>query len=109
MEIPARVAKRKPFCSNLSAKTTVSFKPQRRKEVLIKREISFFLSALLMLLKAKPLGRISDNSARPAVVSTKEVADVNSPVTLSLVHSVKRTLILAVISTMPASKARCNS
>ena len=32
-------------------------------------EISFFLSALLMLENGSPLGRISDNSARPAVVS----------------------------------------
>ena len=68
MEIPARVAKRKPDCNSLSAKITVSLKPQRRNDKLIKREISFFFSALLMLSNDMPLGKISDNIARPTVV-----------------------------------------
>jgi hypothetical protein len=77
--------------------------------VLISREISFFFSALLMLLKGRPLGRISDSSARPTVVSTSLVSGVNSPVSLFFVHSVRRTLILAVISTCSLSNARCTS
>ena len=68
IEMPERVAKRKPFCNSLSANTTVSFKPHLRKDVLMSLEISFFLSALLMFSKAKPLGKISDNKARPTVV-----------------------------------------
>ena len=59
IEMPARVASRKPLCSSLSAKTTVSFRPHLRKLTLIRREISFFFSALLMLLNGRPLGRIS--------------------------------------------------
>jgi len=33
-------------------------------------EISFFFNALLMTSKGKPFGKISDNKARPTVVST---------------------------------------
>ena len=71
IEMPARVARRKPLCSSLSAKTTVSFSPHLRNEALIRREISFFFSALLRLENGRPLGRISDSSARPTVVSTR--------------------------------------
>ena len=109
MEIPARVAKRKPFCNNLSANTTVSFKPHLRKDVLMSLEISFFFNALLMLEKGKPLGKISDNNARPTVVSTKLVVVTNSPVSLLLIDSVIRTVTRAVSSAWPASKARCTS
>ena len=77
--MPARVARRKPACSSLSAKTTVSFRPHLRNEVLIRREISFFFSALLMFENGRPFGRISDSSARPTVVSTSLVLGVNSP------------------------------
>jgi hypothetical protein len=41
-----------------------------RKEALMSLEISFFFSALLMFENGSPLGRISDSSARPTVVST---------------------------------------
>ncbi|MPN56066.1 hypothetical protein SDC9_203752 [bioreactor metagenome] len=109
IEIPACVDRRKPFCSSLSANTTVAFRPHLRKEALISLEISFFLSALFMLLKARPLGRISDSRARPTVVSTSEVTGSNSPVSLFLFHSVRRTLILACSSVSPASRARCSS
>ncbi len=73
IEMPARVARRKPDCSSLSAKTTVSFSPHLRNEVLIRREISFFFSALLRFENGRPFGRISDSSARPTVVSTSLV------------------------------------
>ena len=109
IEMPARVARRKPDCSSLSAKTTVSFRPHLRNEVLIRREISFFFSALLRLLNASPFGRISDSKARPTVVSTSLVSGVNSPVSLSFVYSVRRTLIFEVISTWSLSSARCTS
>ena len=62
-------------------------------------EISFFLSALFMWLNGRPLGRISDIRARPTVVSTRLVEGSNSPESLFLVHSVRRTLILAASST----------
>ena len=68
MEMPARVAKVKPDCINLSAKITVSRKPHRRKAALIKREISFFFNALLINSKVSPAGKISDSKARPTVV-----------------------------------------
>ena len=58
--MPARVASRKPACSSLSAKTTVSFRPHLRNEVLIRREISFFFSALLRFENGRPFGRISE-------------------------------------------------
>ena len=87
IEMPARVASRKPLCSSLSAKTTVSFRPHLRKVTLISREISFFFSALLMLENGRPLGRISDSSARPTVVSTSVVSGANSPVSLSLART----------------------
>ena len=106
IEMPARVANLKPFCSKRSANTTVSFKPHFLNDVLIKREISFFFKALFKLLNGNPLGKISDKRARPAVVSTIVVWGTNSPLSLSLVHSVRRTLILAVNSTTLASKAR---
>ncbi|MDT4873922.1 hypothetical protein FQZ97_1091900 [compost metagenome] len=109
IEIPARVARRKPFCSSLSAKTTVSFRPHLRKDTLISLEISFFFSGLFSTSKGRPLGRISDSSARPTVVSTREMKGVNSPVALSSVYCCRRTLILAVISTAPLSSARCSS
>ena len=54
---------------SLSAKITVSRRPQRRKLALMSCEISFFLSALLMSSNGSPTGRISDSSARPTVVS----------------------------------------
>ena len=57
IEMPARVASRKPACSSLSANTTVSFRPHLRNEVLIRREISFFFSALLMLRERQALGQ----------------------------------------------------
>ena len=85
IEMPALVASRKPFCSSLSANTTVSFRPHLRNEALISLEISFFFSALLMLENGRPLGRISDSSARPTVVSTSEVDGTNSPRVLVLV------------------------
>ena len=69
-------------------------------------EISFFFKALFKLLNGKPLGKISDKRARPTVVSTIDVWGMNSPLSLSLVHSVKRTLILEVNSTTLASNAR---
>ena len=109
IEMPALVAKRKPFCNNLSAKTTVSFNPHLRKETLINLEISFFFSALLMFSKGKPFGKISLSNARPTVVSRIFVDATNSPVVLSLVYSVIRTLTRAVSSATPASKARCTS
>ena len=85
IEMPARVASRKPACSSLSAKITVSFRPHLRNDALMRREISFFFSALLRLANGRPLGRISDSSARPTVVSTSVVVGVNSPLSLSLV------------------------
>ena len=103
MEMPARVARRKPYCSSLSAKTTVSLSPHLRKETLIRREISFFLSALLTKENGRPMGRISLSKARPAVVSTRLVEAVNSPVSLSLACSVMRTVTRAVRSTSLAS------
>ena len=68
IEIPALVAKRKPDCKSRSAKITVSRKPHFRNEVLISREISFFLRGLLISSKAMPLGKISDKIARPTEV-----------------------------------------
>ena len=68
IEIPAFVANLKPDCNSLSAKITVSRRPHLRKDILIKREISFFLSGLLMLSKDIPLGNISDKIARPTEV-----------------------------------------
>ena len=109
IEIPAWVAKRKPFCNNLSANTTVSFNPHLRKEVLIKREISFFLRARLILSKGIPFGKISLNNERPTVVSRIAVLGINSFVTLSREYSVKRILMRVVISTTPASRARRTS
>ena len=105
IEMPARVASLKPLCSSLSAKITVSFRPHLRKLTLMRREISFFFSALLMLLKGRPFGRISLSSARPTVVATRLVTGSNSP-SAPLTYSVSRTLILAVISTAPLSSAR---
>ena len=72
-------------------------------------EISFFFKALFKWLNGKPLGKISDKSARPTVVSTSEALLENSPVSLSLAHSVMRTVTLAVSSTTSASSARCTS
>ncbi|MNJ55711.1 hypothetical protein D3C81_1659530 [compost metagenome] len=69
IEIPPRVASLKPDCISLSAKITVSRRPQRRNDWLIRREISFFFSALFSTVKGRPFGRISDSSARPTVVS----------------------------------------
>ena len=110
IEMPARVASRKPLCSSRSANTTVSFRPQRRNDVLISREISFFFSVLLMLENGRPLGRISDSSARPTVVSTSCVSGTKPPsLSRSFTHSVRRTDTRAVISTMSLSSARCNS
>ncbi len=109
IEMPALVARRKPACSNLSAKTTVSFSPHLRNEVLMSLEISFFLSALFRFENGRPLGRISDSKARPTVVSTSLVIGVNSPVSLSFSYSVRRTAILAVTSTCSLSSARCTS
>ena len=68
IEMPARVANVKPACISLSAKITVSRRPQRRNEALISLEISFFFSALLISANGSPGGRISDSSARPTVV-----------------------------------------
>ena len=56
IEIPARVARLKPVCINLSANITVSRRPQRWKLALIKREISFFFSALLINGNGNPSG-----------------------------------------------------
>ena len=113
IEIPARVAKRKPACNSLSAKITVSLKPQRRNDKLIKREISFFLSALLMLSNAMPLGKISDNMARPTVVwrkvtfLTKRASPSASLSTKS--YSVIRTAMRVANSTCLFSYARITS
>ncbi len=74
----------------------------------MRREISFFLSALFRFENGRPLGRISDRSARPTVVSTSLVTGVNSP-SLPFSYSVRRTLILAVTSTCSLSSARCTS
>jgi hypothetical protein len=109
IEMPARVARRKPACSSLSANTTVSFRPHLRNEVLIRREISFFFSALFRFENGRPFGRISESSARPTVVSTSLVTALNSPLSLSFSYSVRRTLIFAVISTWSLSSARCTS
>jgi len=109
IEMPARVASLKPDCISLSAKTTVSFSPHLRNEALISRLISFFLSVLLMLVKGSPLGRISESSARPAVVSTRRVSGTKPSPSALLLHSVRRTLTRAVISTSPQSSARCSS
>ena len=68
IEIPALVAKRKPDCKRRSAKITVSRSPHLRKDVLIRREISFFFSGLLISSNDMPLGKISDNIARPTEV-----------------------------------------
>ena len=63
-------------------------------------EISFFFSALLMFENGRPLGRISDSSARPTVVSTSVVAgDELAACPCPCSYSVRRTAILAVIST----------
>ena len=51
------------------AKITVSLMPERRKASLIRFEISFFFSGLLMMEKDSPAGRIYDIRARPTVVS----------------------------------------
>src|SRR5206468_12081006 len=93
MEIPALVARRKPDCKSLSANTTVSFRPHLRKDTLMSLEISVFFNALLMLEKVRPLGRISDSSAGPPVGSHSLDDGSNSPVSLFLVHSVRRTLM----------------
>jgi hypothetical protein len=108
IEMPARVASLKPLCSSLSAKTTVSFRPHLRKDTLISLLISFFFSALFRLLKGRPLGRISDSSARPTVVSTSLVVATHSP-SAPLLYSGRRTAIFAVISTWPLSSARITS
>ena len=68
IEIPALVANLNPDCKSRSAKITVSRNPHFRKDVLIKREISFFLSGLLMFSNAIPFGKISDKIARPTEV-----------------------------------------
>ena len=109
IEIPALVANRKPACNSLSANTTVSFKPHLRNDTLMSLEISFFFNALFRLEKGKPLGRISESKARPPVVSQILVEGVNSPVSLSLMYSVRRTLMRAFRSSSPASKARRTS
>ena len=109
MEMPALVAKRKPACSSLSAKTTVSFNPHLRNETLISLEISFFFNALFRFENGRPLGKISESSARPAVVSQSLVEGTNSWVSLSSVYSVNRTLMRALSSNSPASKARRTS
>ena len=113
MEIPALVAKRKPDCNNRSAKITVSRKPHLRNEVLIKREISFFLSGLLISAKAIPLGKISDKIARPTEVCWTEVFATKrsspSAVLLTISYSVIRTAIRLATSTIPASYARITS
>ncbi|MNM89340.1 hypothetical protein D3C81_1015700 [compost metagenome] len=69
IEIPARVARRKPDCISLSANTTVARRPHLRNDVLISLEISFFFSARFRTENGRPLGRISDRIARPIVVS----------------------------------------
>lgn len=69
IEMPARVARRKPDCSSLSAKITVSRRPHLRNAVLIRREISFFFSGLFSTENGRPFGRISDRIARPTVVA----------------------------------------
>jgi hypothetical protein len=52
-----------------------------RKLVLIRREISFFFSALLMLLNGRPLGRISAQQGAPdGGVDQLGLGNVNSPV-----------------------------
>ncbi len=103
IEMPARVASRKPFCISWSAKMTVSRSPQRRNDALISLLISFFLSALLMKSNGSPLGRISESIARPTVVSTRRTAQVISPVSRSFVYSGRRTVIRVPSSTSPLS------
>ena len=84
--MPARVARRKPVLQQL-----VGEDHRLLQAALAERgvdeacEISFFFSALLMFENGRPLGRISDSSARPTVVSTSLVYGVNSPVSLSFV------------------------
>ena len=69
MERPARVAIVNPAFISRSAKITVSRRPQRRNAALMRREISFFLSGLLMSSNGRPAGRISERIARPMVVA----------------------------------------
>ena len=99
IEMPARVASRKPFCISWSAKMTVSRRPQRRNEALMRRLISFFFSARLSRSKGSPLGRISESRARPTVVSTRIGRGAVSPVSRSRVYSTSRTTIFVPSST----------
>ncbi|CPM37947.1 Uncharacterised protein [Bordetella pertussis] len=102
IEMPPRVARRKPDCISLSAKITVSRRPQRRNDWLIRREISFFFRALFSTVKGRPLGRISDSSARPTVVSWRCLTGCHSPCS-SRSYSVRRTVMRVCSSTSPLS------
>src|SRR6218665_3718388 len=82
IEMPARVARRKPFCSSLSANTTVAFSPHLRKETLIRREISFFLSALLTYENGRPRGRMFDSKALAAGVFLSPGVGPSAPLSL---------------------------
>ena len=97
IEMPPRVASRKPFCISWSAKITVARRPQRRNEALIRREISFFFSALFISSNGRPFGRISDSSARPTVVCTSRLTGRKS--SPSLAYSTSRTATRVASST----------
>ena len=61
-------------------------------------EISFFLSGLLIVANGRPVGRISESSARPTVVSQRTIFSTGSPPgTVSVCFS--RTWIFAWSST----------
>jgi hypothetical protein len=73
IEMPARVASGSRFAAACRQRPRF---PSGRTcgRSVDQREISFFFSALLMLENGRPLGRISDSSARPTVVSTSLVS-----------------------------------
>ncbi len=113
IEMPARVARRKPDCISWSANTTVARRPHLRNAVLIRREISFFFSGLFSTENGRPCGRISDRIARPTVVAYSEIFGTNggapSDVSSLWTISVIRTLTREASSTSLFSYARITS
>ncbi len=63
----------------------------------------FFVMSWLMASKDSPRGRISDNSARPAVVLTTRTFCTNCAPFSARVHSDRRTLTLACRSMLRLS------
>ena len=57
MEMPARVARRKPDCSSLSAKTTVSFRPHLRKDGVDQPRDFLLLQRLVDVAEGQALGQ----------------------------------------------------